>query len=534
MQTYDTIAGFPCYRTIQSSFTLMDDLATQYPNLATVLDIGDSYLKTVNPVDGFDMKVLKITADNPNISTKGKMFAMFGIHAREFAPPELGMRFAELLLDGYDVDPQITSILEHNEIHLLLQANPDGRAVDEVDQNLRRKNMNPTNGANCGSPESVGVDLNRNFPFMWGRLDGSSDNPCAATYHGSHPGSEPEIQAIVNYVNGLYPASQVKAEPEGANLNDPYDIESATGYFIDVHAYGELNIYPWGWINSLSPNDEQLLTLARKLKYFNGHALSGPEQPDFLYVVSGASSDWAYGQRGVSGFSYELGTAFYQSCSYFEQSIVPTNLQSMLYSASVAKFPYKTPLGPDVTSIGSPFSTTDSTVIPSVPQDSTLAVSVTVSDDEYSTFFTGRGKNTVANGISTGQQNIQSVTLYIDVHPDDDLANPPPTGIAMSGTFGGSTTETATVDITLDAGSYSIGSRHTLYVVATDSEGYTGPVTSRYFDICDPADTVNCASGPPPPTCLLAGEGLPCSSSTDCCSGVGNCSGGKPSSKVCL
>ena len=512
----------------------MDDLATQYPNLTTVLDIGDSYLKTVNPVDGFDMKVLKITADNPNISTKGKMFAMFGIHAREFAPPELGMRFAELLLDGYDVDPQITSILDHNEIHLLLQANPDGRAVDEVDQNLRRKNMNPTNGANCGSPESVGVDLNRNFPFMWGRLDGSSNNPCAATYHGSHPGSEPEIQAIVNYVNGLYPASQVKAEPEGANLNDPYDIESATGYFIDVHAYGELNIYPWGWINSLSPNDEQLLTLARKLKYFNGHALSGPEQPDFLYVVSGASSDWAYGQRGVSGFSYELGTAFYQSCSYFEQSIVPTNLQSMLYSASVAKFPYKTPLGPDVTSIGSPFSTTDSTVIPSVPQDSTLVVSVTVSDDEYSTFFTGRGKNTVANGISTGQQNIQSVTLYIDVHPDDDLANPPPTGIAMSGTFGGSTTETATVDITLDAGSYSIGSRHTLYVVATDSEGYTGPVTSRYFDICDPADTVNCASGPPPPTCLLAGEGLPCSSSTDCCSGVGNCSGGKPSSKVCL
>ena len=33
--------------------------------------------------------------------------------------------------------------------------------------------------------------------------------------------------------------------------------------------------------------------------------------------------------------------------------------------------------------------------------------------------------------------------------------------------------------------------------------------------------------------CIADGEGLGCTSSTPCCSGVGNCTGGKPSNRVC-
>jgi len=33
--------------------------------------------------------------------------------------------------------------------------------------------------------------------------------------------------------------------------------------------------------------------------------------------------------------------------------------------------------------------------------------------------------------------------------------------------------------------------------------------------------------------CIADGDGLPCTASTNCCSGVGNCTGGKPSSRVC-
>jgi len=33
--------------------------------------------------------------------------------------------------------------------------------------------------------------------------------------------------------------------------------------------------------------------------------------------------------------------------------------------------------------------------------------------------------------------------------------------------------------------------------------------------------------------CVPDGQGQPCTASTDCCSGVGNCTGGKPSNRVC-
>ncbi len=41
------------------------------------------------------------------------------------------------------------------------------------------------------------MDVNRNFDFMWGDLSGdTSDDPCAATYHGPSPESESETQAV--------------------------------------------------------------------------------------------------------------------------------------------------------------------------------------------------------------------------------------------------------------------------------------------------------------------------------------------------
>lgn len=47
---------------------------------------------------------------------------MFGIHGNEFSPPELGMRFAEFLLEGYMKNADITAILNHTDIHLVIQA----------------------------------------------------------------------------------------------------------------------------------------------------------------------------------------------------------------------------------------------------------------------------------------------------------------------------------------------------------------------------------------------------------------------------
>jgi len=99
---------------------------------------------------------------------------MSALHSRDLAPVELNLRFAEQLLSGYRHRPEITWLLDEVEIHLLLVANPDGRAVAEQQiadgtagnggVNARLKNLNATT---CPDPDNTGTDLQRNFPFQW-------------------------------------------------------------------------------------------------------------------------------------------------------------------------------------------------------------------------------------------------------------------------------------------------------------------------------------------------------------------------------
>lgn len=50
---------------------------------------------------------------------------------------------------------------------------------------------------------------------------------------------------------------------------------------------------------------------------------------------------------------------------------------------------------------------------------------------------------------------------------------------------------------------------------------------------CNGSETASSCPGDCAPSCVADGAGAPCTSSTNCCSGVGNCTGGKPSRRVC-
>ncbi len=257
MQTLG-IPGYSCYRTVEETFAAAESLVATNPTLAEWVDIGDSWEK-IEPggLPGYDLMVLKLT--NSAISgEKPKLFIMTAIHAREYATAELATRFAEYLVGNYNKDPDITWILDDAEIHLLLQSNPDGRKMAETGL-YWRKNTNE----NFCSPTSYyrGVDLNRNFEFQWGCCGGSSSNQCDTTYRGPSPASEPEVQAIQNYVRSIFP------DQRGENLSDPAP-EDATGIFLDIHSYGNLVIWPWGFTYGPAPNGNALQTLGRKFAYF--------------------------------------------------------------------------------------------------------------------------------------------------------------------------------------------------------------------------------------------------------------------------
>jgi Zinc carboxypeptidase len=248
--SYSTIPGFSCYKDLQGTFDWMNAMvarAKTIPGLSvTVKDIGDSFLKTGDANAGHDIWALKITGEGASNSTtpKGVFFVMTGIHAREYAPPELASRWGEVLIDSYGSDGDMTAMLDHTEIHLVLQSNPDGRQVAETDPStFRRKNLN-ANGSESTCGDSFGVDLNRNFPFAWGLSTGSSADKCSDTYRGTAPASEPEVKAIVEYCKSIFPESQRKADPE-AQKEAAYDVDTTMGIFIDIHSFSELIIWPW-------------------------------------------------------------------------------------------------------------------------------------------------------------------------------------------------------------------------------------------------------------------------------------------------
>jgi len=54
---------------------------------------------------------------------------------------------------------------------------------------------------------------------------------------------------------------------------------------------------------------------------------------------------------GVAAYTFEIGTAFFQACNDFENTILPENMPALLYGFKAARRPYQTPAGPEVHSI---------------------------------------------------------------------------------------------------------------------------------------------------------------------------------------
>ncbi|GAA3958347.1 M14 family zinc carboxypeptidase [Allohahella marinimesophila] len=434
------IPGFECYETVEETFAVAADLVTTYPALASWIDVGNSWEKNQG-LGGHDIRVLKLTNRNTG-GEKPILFINSAIHAREFTTAPLTLDFARTLLNGYGTDADLTWILDHHEVHLMLQTNPDGRKKAETGL-LWRKNANQNY---CGaSSNKRGADLNRNFTFGWNSANGSSGSQCNDTYRGPRPGSEPETQAIENYVRSIFP------DRRGSGRNDAAPTDTS-GIHLDIHSYSELVLWPWGDTNSAAPNGRALQTLGRKFAWFNGYT---PQQSIGLYPTDGTSDGVSYGELGVAAYTFELGTDFFQSCSVYDGKIKPDNLRALIYAAKVVRTPYVTPAGPDVTSLG---ISADATA-------ATLTASVT------DTRFSNR------NG-SEPVQTIAQAEYYIDVPPWEAGAEP----VALATSDGGFDERTEQLTGSIDTSGLTEG-KHTVFVRARDAAGNWGAVSAAFLEV---------------------------------------------------
>lgn len=446
----ETIPGFLCYRTVEETYATGQSIAATHPDLATWIDVGDSWEMTAG-LGGYDMMVLRLT-NSALLDPKPKIFITSSIHAREYTPAELITRLAEYLVNNYGINADVTWLLDYHEVHLMLNANPDGRKKAETGL-YWRKNTNQ----NYCSPTSNyrGADLNRNFQFLWNCCGGSSGYECDETYRGPYPVSEPEIQAIQNYIFDQFP------DQRGPDLDDPAPLD-ATGIYLDIHSSGRLILWPWGFTYDMPPNGTQLQTLGRKLAYFNGHT---PKQAIGLYPTDGTSDDFGYGELGLASYVYELGTTFFQSCSYFENVIVPTNIPSLIYAIKVARTPYMTPAGPDATQL----SLSAGSSLPGVLPGTLVTLSGVIDDTRYN------------NSVGTEPtQNIAAAEYYLNVPPW--VTNSNPLSFPMYPSDGNFDSKVEGVEAMIDTTNFSRG-QHIIFVRGQDAAGNWGAFTTIFLYI---------------------------------------------------
>ncbi len=454
------IPGYPCYRTVEETLADGAALALASPDLAEWIDIGDSWEKTAfGPSYGYDLMVLRLTNTSNGIPSadKPKLWVMGAVHAREYATAEAVTRFAEHLLAEYGLDPDVTWLLDRHEIHVLLQANPDGRKQAEAGLSWRKN----TNQNYCGpTSTSRGADLNRNHDFEWGCCGGSSSDPCSTTFRGASPASEPETQAVRDWITANFPDWR----PDDLTTPAP---DHATGIFIDVHSYGGDVFSAFGFADPPAPNNGQMLRLGRKFSYFNGYyAKLGSN-----YAVDGATKDFGYGRIGMPAYTFELGTAFFQDCPSFESTIYPDNLEALLYAARAARAPYTQSSGPEVVN---PIAT------PTAPGPGDLVtVSAVIDDTRY-------GPGEISPPTST--EAVAEAEAYLDVPPWQPGSVPIPL-VAVDGAFN-STVESVTGSI--DTNGLADG-RHTLYLRGRDAAGHWGTVRAAFIWVLDPGTAAHVA-----------------------------------------
>lgn len=257
----------------------LDSMHVLFPDMVSAKEALPTVSWQGNPI--YWLKI----SDNPNIDEdEPEILYNSLIHAREPASAQQLLYFMYHMLENYEIDPEIKRIIENTEMYFILCINPDGYLYNEENfpngGGMWRKNR----AVNINS--SHGVDLNRNFGYMWGYDDiGSSDVPNSSTYRGEGPMSEPEVQAIADFA-----ASR--------------DFKLVINY----HSYGQLLLHPWGYVSYITPDDyDQIMDMASVMTQDNFFNYGTPSR--WLYLVNGDATDWFYGEEAVFAFTPEVGSS---------------------------------------------------------------------------------------------------------------------------------------------------------------------------------------------------------------------------------
>ncbi len=294
--------AFHSYKEIEQDLLAIE---SAYPNLARVIDIGDS-------LENRNIYALKIS-DNVQMEEDEARVLFLGCHhAREWISVEVPFLIGKYLVENYATNSEIKELVNRSEIWIIPLVNPDGLEYSIHFYRYWRKNMRDNGDG------SYGVDLNRNYSFKWGYDNtGSSPLPSSGVYRGKSPFSEPETQAI----RDLFTQKNFQA-------------------LITYHSYSQVILYSWGYTKEPSYKNELLANIAAEMSALmepvNGRLYEYGQAGDFFYLTNGDTTDWSFGVYGIPSYTIELPPVDQIYGGFFNaeediNSIFNENLPSALY-----------------------------------------------------------------------------------------------------------------------------------------------------------------------------------------------------------
>ena len=297
-----TLGSMGGYLTYQEALDQLDLMRSLYPNLITAKADISNFVTNGTPdnsvtpsIGGNGIKWVRIS-DNPDVNENEAEILYTSIHhAREPISLSQLIFYMWYLLENYDSDPVVQSIVDNTELYFVPVVNPDGYLYNEkTDPNgggFWRKNRFNTHG----------VDNNRNYDYhingdpnngSWSG-PGSSSNTNSDIYHGSAPFSEVENQAIKWFVEN-------------------HDFVIAH----NNHTFGRLLYYPFAYDDVATPDDPLYQAIGAELTSRNGYTALR----DFPF--SGDSDDFMYGTVGthdkIFAFTPEVGNEFWPPSNQIE------------------------------------------------------------------------------------------------------------------------------------------------------------------------------------------------------------------------
>jgi len=191
--------------------------------------------------EGRQCRAIKIAGGSGG--SRPGVYFLGGVHAREWGSADILINFVEQLEQAYLNGTSLTfgtrtfsgsdiqTIVNTLDIVVFPQANPDGRNHSMSSEPLWRKNRRiaaPNSGA-C-----TGVDLNRNYDFLW-NFPAYFNVPASGIQDSTDP---------CDYQ--LYNGPSAFSEPESQNAKWIFDNFPNVGFFVDLHSYSEDILYSWG------------------------------------------------------------------------------------------------------------------------------------------------------------------------------------------------------------------------------------------------------------------------------------------------